>query len=137
MISRVIFLASLFAAVTLVACSPRPGEPATPTANVQSPLAELKFGDWGPKEATQGVGANVQPDGVTGVWIMATGVSRDPATRVTVGGVPAIGPVFNAGHLTIGIPKAVIDKAGDYELVIEEPGRSTTVGVFKVRPAGK
>lgn len=135
-----VFAAGLFSLAALIGCSdqPKPAtiQPSAPVGTTAAPPAQtVVVKDWGPRETKRGEAVNRQPDGVSAIWIGAAGVMADPATKVRFGDQHASPGTVAPDLVTTAVPKAVIDTAGDYLVVIEEPsGRKTTVGTFKVLP---
>lgn len=135
-----VLAAGLFCSLALIGCSdqPKPGtQQAAPAAKSAeaAPAQAVTIKDWGPRETKRGETVNRQPDGASAIWIGATGVMADPATKVRFGDQHASPATVAPDLVTTAVPKAVIDTAGDYPVVIEEPsGRKTTVGTFKVVP---
>jgi hypothetical protein len=137
------FLTAL-AATALVAflnaCSdqpkPEPQQAApAPKSPAASPAQSATIKDWGPRETKRGEAVNRQPDGESAIWIGATGVAADPATKVRFGDRHAAPATVAPDLVTSAVPKEVIDTVGDYPVVIEEPsGRKTSVGTFRVLP---
>lgn len=123
-------------AAALAACSDRPAQTATQpsTPPAAAPVA-LQVQSWGPSETKRGAAVNRQADGASAIWIRVGGVTADPVTRVTFGAQNASAATVTPDLVTAAVPRAVIDNAGEYPVVIEEPnGRRTTVGTFKVTP---
>ncbi len=135
-----VLAAGLFCSLALFGCSDQPKPPSQPTAPATAtptatPAQPVAVKDWGPRETKRGEAVNRQPDGASAIWIGATGVMADPATKVRFGDQHASPATVAPDLVTTAVPKAVIDTAGDYPVVIEEPsGRKTTVGTFKVLP---
>jgi len=135
-----VLAAGLFCSVALIGCSDQPKSPNQPSAAATgtpsaTPAQTVSVKDWGPRETKRGEAVNRQPDGASAIWIGATGVTADPATKVRFGEQHASPATVAPDLVTSAVPKAVIDAAGDYPVVIEEPsGRKTTVGTFKVLP---
>jgi len=126
---------SLALAASLAACSK---EESTAPAATSAPAATVTVGEWGPQTTAVGAPVNVQADGSSAIWIQATGVAQDAATRVTFGSNAGENVVVAEKLVTVKVPKQVIDQAGSYPVVIEEPsGRKTTVGNFEVVGSGK
>lgn len=133
-------LVGFVASAVLSGCSdqPTPGpQQAAPAAKspAASPAQAVTIKDWGPRETKRGEAVNRQPDGASAIWIGATGVAADPATKVRFGDQHASPATVAPDLVTSAVPKAVIDTAGDYPVLIEEPsGRKTSVGTFRVLP---
>lgn len=122
------------AALLLAACSDRAPAPKA-VASKQEVTQALTVSGWGPTETRRGEAVNKQPDGASAIWIGVAGVVADPATKVWFGDQHASPATVSPEVVTAAVPKAVIDTAGDYPVVIEEPsGRRTRVGTFKVLP---
>lgn len=117
-----------------VGCSDRPSSNASaPAASAPSAAPVVK--GWGPTETRRGEAVNKQPDGASAIWIGVAGVAADPATKVRFGDRHDSPATVSAELVTAAVPKAVIDTAGDYAVVIEEgSGRRTSVGTFRVLP---
>jgi hypothetical protein len=115
----------------LTACGPEPKTPTSKNNSVSAKDTIAKIGDWGPQETDEGKGVNIQPDGVSAVWISASGISPDPGTQVTFGTFSGLGVVVSEKLVTVGVPKDVITNPGTYDVQIIEPnGRKSHVGVF-------
>lgn len=125
------------ALVVLASCGDRPAQPGT-ASKAAAPAASapaLQPQAWGPIETKRGQAVNKQPDGVSAIWIRVSGVAADPATKVKFGDRHASPATVTSELVTAAIPQVVIDTAGDYPVVIEEPsGRRTPVGTFRVVP---
>jgi SAM-dependent methyltransferase len=100
------------------------------------PGMEVELGDWGPKETNRGKAVNVQPDGTSAMWIVASNVSRFGDVWVEFGKQRPKGPaVVKENLITTGIPEEIFQKPGLYNVVIvESSGRITKIGDFLVRP---
>lgn len=132
-ISKVVVTAAV-AVLFLAACQERTPAPKAVAPTVEAPRA-VTVKDWGPREAKRGQTVNRQPDGSSAIWIAVTGIAVDPATKVIFGGKHASPAAVAPDGVTAVVPKAVIDTAGDHEVVIEEPGgRRINVGTFRVLP---
>ena len=119
---------------TLTACGPEPKAPSLQNTSIEVKESVVKIGDWGPKETVEGKGVNIQPDGISAIWISASGISRDPGTRVTFGTLSGLGVVVSENLVTVGVPKDVISIPGIYDVQIIEPnGRVTHVGAFTTK----
>lgn len=133
-------LAGAVAVAVLTACSdqPKPGTQQTAPAHNSSavaPAQAITIKDWGPRETKRGEAVNRQPDGSSAIWIGASGVTADPATKVRLGDQHTSPATVAPDLVTITVPQPVINTVGDYPVVIEEPsGRKTAVGTFKVLP---
>ena len=96
---------------------------------------EVIMGDWGPKETIKGQACNLQPVGISAMWIKVEGLSRYGDVWVEFGSLRPKQPasVFNK-HLTTEIPEQVIKCPGYYPVIItESSGRKTKVGEFYVK----
>lgn len=136
--SQVAALCVAAAGLLVSACGDRAGGPATPSAAKAPPAATapaaLAVKSWGPEETKRGQAVNVQPDGSSAIWIAVSGVAADPATKVRFGNQDGAAASVTHDLVTAAVPKSVIDNAGDYTVVIEEPsGRRTSVGTFRVK----
>lgn len=118
----------------LAGCDQGPNkEPMTQSKVV--PIPNLQVSDWGPKEIKVGVPANPQPDGVSAIWIGVKGVTNDPKTVIKYADKTIVPAAVQPELVTAPVPKEIIDNAGEYSVVIEEPsGRHTMVGTLKVTP---
>jgi hypothetical protein len=126
--------AAALCVVGAVGCSDRPASNAgVPAASAPSAAAVVK--GWGPTGTRRGEAVNRQPDGASAIWIGVAGVAADPATKVRFGDQHVSPATVSPELVTAAVPKAVIDTAGDYPVVIEEAsGRRTSVGTFRVLP---
>lgn len=125
-------VAAALCVVGAVGCSDRPATTAGATAASAPSVAPVVKG-WGPTETRRGEAVNRQPDGVSAIWIGVAGVAADAATKVRFGDQYLSPATVSPELVTAAVPKAVVNTAGDYLVVIEEAsGRRTLVGTFKV-----
>jgi hypothetical protein len=97
---------------------------------------QIKIENWGPRETTEGTKFNLQPNGLSAMWIKIKGVSRHPKTHVIFGGGEISGTdlAVQAAAVTFFVRDELIRKSGSYEVAIIEgnTGRKIEVGYFKV-----
>jgi hypothetical protein len=103
----------------------------------QQDLKEVKVENWGPQETPEGTKFNIQPNGLSAMWVKVTGVSRHPKTHVSFGGNMIEGSdlAVQDEAVTFIVRDELIQKSGSYEVAIIEgdTGRKILVGEFVVR----
>jgi len=100
-------------------------------------VAALKIENWGPRSMIVGDIPNRQPNGVMGLWILASGVPDLGRVHVSFNGQPAVTTVSGKG-MTAAIFPEQLTRPGKKEVVIKQisTGKIFPVGVFEVQ-AGK
>ena len=103
--------------------------------NKQS-INQTKVENWGPRETPEATKFNIQPNGLSAIWVIVKGVSRHPKTHVAFGGKEISGTDLSVEDDTVTfiVSDELIQKTGSYEVAIIEgnTGRKVEVGDFKV-----
>lgn len=99
--------------------------------------SEVKVENWGPRETPEGTKFNIQPNGLSAMWVKVKGVSRHPKTNVSFGGNMIEGSdlAVQDEAVTFIVRDELIRKSGSYEVAIIEgdTGRKILVGNFEVK----
>jgi hypothetical protein len=94
--------------------------------------------NWGPRETEVSTRFNIQPSGLSAMWVTVEGVSRHPKTHVTFGEYRIEGLDLSVQDkvVTFVIDDNLIAQSGVYEVAIIEgnSGRKIVVGDFIVKP---
>jgi len=103
----------------------------------QQDLKELKVENWGPRETPEGTKFNIQPNGLSAMWVKVKGVSRHPKTHVRFGGneISVQDIAVQDETVTFIVRDELIQKSGPYEVAIIEgdTGRKILIGNFDVK----
>jgi hypothetical protein len=98
---------------------------------------QIKIENWGPQETPEGTKFNIQPNGLSAMWVKVKGVSRHPKTHVIFGGKEISGTdlAVQDEAVTFFVRDELIQKSGSYEVAIIEgdSGRKILVGEFLVK----
>ncbi|MCX5848706.1 MAG: hypothetical protein NTW65_04590 [Deltaproteobacteria bacterium] len=99
-------------------------------------IAGLKIKNWGPRSMVVGNIPNKQPDGVMGIWILASGVPGLGKVEVLFDGQPAITTVSKKG-MSAAIAPERLTRPGKKEVAIRQflTGKTFPVGVFELQAA--
>jgi len=96
----------------------------------------VKVEKWGPNETIEGERFNIQPNGLSAIWVKAKGVSTHPKTHITFGGQEICGAdvAVQDEWVTFIVRDELIAKTGKYEVTISEgdTGRKIYIGEFQV-----
>ena len=97
---------------------------------------QVKIKNWGPKETQEGRKFNMQPNGLSAMWVKVKGVSMHSKTLVLFGGneISDQDISVQAEAVTFFVRDELIQKSGSYKVAIIEgdTGRKINVGDFKV-----
>ena len=103
----------------------------------QQDLKEMKVENWGPQETPEGTKFNIQPNGLSAMWVKVKGVSRHPKTHVLFGGNEISGQdiAVQDEAVTFIVRDELFSTPGQYEVAIVEgeSGRRIAIGKFIVR----
>jgi hypothetical protein len=96
---------------------------------------EMKIENWGPQETTKGVRFNVQPNGVSAIWVIASEMSKHPDTYVTFGNNEIKDISVSDNGLTFYVKDELIASRGAFEIAVIEGGtkKRTVIGTFTVK----
>jgi len=96
---------------------------------------EMKIENWGPQETPKGVKFNIQPNGVSAIWVIATGVSKHPDSYVTFGNNEIKDISVSDNGLTFYVKDELIATQGTFEIAVIEGGtkKRTVIGTFTVK----
>jgi hypothetical protein len=100
-------------------------------------INQTKIEDWGPQETPEKTKFNIQPNGLSAMWVKVEGVSMHPKTHVSFGGQEISGAdlAVQDEAVTFIVRDELIQKSGSYEVAIIEgdAGRKIFVGQFLVK----
>jgi hypothetical protein len=147
--SRSLLACAVAVSLLLSACDRTPSEPVAPATSAaspevaapaaQAPSEQATVAAWGPQSTQQGVAANAQKDGNSGLWIKMTAPAFGPETQVSFDGKPVEGlAVSSTGDVvTMTIPADYISTPGAKHIVLKVNAGSPdiAVGDFEVTPA--
>jgi hypothetical protein len=134
-ISLLTMVASIF---VISACKEKSPSTNKPVENqAKQDLKEVKVENWGPQETPERTKFNIQPNGLSAMWVKVKGVSRHPKTHVTFGGKEISGAdlAVQDEAVTFMVRDELIQKSGSYEVAIIEgdTGRKILIGNFEVK----
>jgi hypothetical protein len=93
--------------------------------------------DWGPRETSQRKRFNIQPNGVSAMWVKVKGVSSHPETHILFGGNKIKNQDLSVNNevVTFSVRDDLISKSGSYEVIIINGGTKIKIplGVFNVK----
>ena len=99
--------------------------------------SQMKVENWGPRETPEATKFNIQPNGLSAMWVKVKGVSRHPKTHVLFGGNEISGQDIAVQDevVTFLVRDEIISKSGSYEVAISEgdTGRKILIGNFEVK----
>jgi hypothetical protein len=132
-----VILTSLVVLLFAVGCSSNeekkePQEQPLPTTPV---AVEMKVENWGPQETPKGVKFNVQPNGMSAIWVIASGVSKHPDTYVTFGNNEIKDISVNDNGLSFYVKDELIANQGAFEISVIEGGtnKRMVIDTFRVK----
>jgi hypothetical protein len=100
-------------------------------------LKEVKVENWGPQETPEGTKFNIQPNGLSAMWVKVKGVSRHPKTHVLFGGNEISGEDISVQDEAVNfiVRDELFSTPGQYEVAIIEgdTGRKILIGNFDVK----
>jgi len=88
---------------------------------------EMKIENWGPQETPKGVKFNVQPNGMSAIWVIASGVSKHPETYVTFGNNEIKDISVSDNGLSFCVNDTLIANPGAFEVAVIEGGTNKRV----------
>ncbi len=127
--------ASIF---VISACKEKSHSTNKPVENkAQQDIKEVKVENWGPRETPEATKFNIQPNGLSAMWVKVKGVSRHPKMHVLFGGNEISGQDIAVQDevVTFLVRDEIISKSGPYEVAIIEgdTGRKILIGNFEVK----
>jgi len=100
--------------------------------------SEANVEDWGPRETLEKTSFNIQPSGISAIWVKARGLSANPQTYVLFGQemIHNCDIDFSNEIMSFYVRDKLINKSGSYEVRIIDgnSGNEINLGTFKVRP---
>jgi hypothetical protein len=94
-----------------------------------------KIENWGPKETPKGVKFNVQPNGMSAIWVLASEVSKHPNTYVTFGTNEIKEIAVSDKGLTFYVIDELLANPGAFEIAVIEGDskKKIVIGTFTVK----
>lgn len=93
--------------------------------------------DWGPRETSQRQRFNIQPNGVSAMWVKVKGLSSHPETHILFGGSKIKNQDISVNNeaVTFFVRDDLISKAGSYEVIIIDGDTKIKIplGLFNVK----
>jgi len=94
--------------------------------------------DWGPRETDEKTRFNIQHDGISAIWVKASGLFDNPKTYILFGEetIHNRDISFDPNFVSCYVRDDLIEKSGNYEVRIinGNSGNEINLGIFKVRP---
>lgn len=98
--------------------------------------SEVNVEDWGPRATLEKTSFNIQPSGISAIWVKARGLSANPQTYVLFGQetIHNCEIDFSNEFMSFYVRDQLINKSGSYEVKIIEgnSGNEINLGIFRV-----